>query len=62
MGPNCIGIIGIKASLALTANSIMGLLELPYGGISVISQSDSLLGTFIFRGIDRGMGSPNSCR
>ena len=56
IGPNCIGIIGIKPSLALTANSIMELPELPRGGISVISQSGSLLGTFISRGIDRGIG------
>ena len=52
IGPGCIGIIGIKPSLALTANSIMRLLELPYGGISVISQPDSLLGTFISCGIE----------
>jgi len=34
IGPNCIGIIGIKPSLALTANSIMELPELPKGGLS----------------------------
>lgn len=56
VGPNCIGIIGINPSLALTANSIMELPELPRGGISVISQSGSLLGTFISRGNDRGIG------
>lgn len=56
IGPNCIGIIGVKPSLALTANSIMELPELPKGGLSVISQSGSLLGTFISRGSDRGIG------
>ncbi len=56
IGPNCIGIIGIKPSLALTANTIMELPELPAGGYSVISQSGSLLGTFISRGGDRGIG------
>ena len=56
IGPNCIGIIGVKPSLALTANSIMELPELPQGGLSVISQSGSLLGTFISRGGDRGIG------
>lgn len=56
IGPNCIGIIGVKPSLALTANSIMELPELPQGGLSVISQSGSLLGTFISRGEDRGVG------
>ena len=52
IGPNRIGIIEIKPSFALNKNSIMELSELPYGGISVISQPDSLLGTFIFCGIE----------
>lgn len=56
IGPNCIGIIGVKPSLALTANTIMELPELPQGGYSVISQSGSLLGTFLSRGGDRGIG------
>ena len=47
VGPNRIGIIGIKPSFALTTNNIMELSELPCGGISVISQSGSLLITYI---------------
>ena len=56
IGPNCIGIIGVTPSLALTANTVMALPELPKGGLGVISQSGSLLGTFISRGESRGIG------
>ncbi len=56
VGPNSMGVIGIAPPLALTANTIMELPRLERGRLAVISQSGSLIGTFVSRGAARGIG------
>ena len=56
VGPNSLGVINTRCSLTLTANASFHTDALPKGHLTVISQSGSLLGTFISRGGARGIG------
>ena len=56
LGPNSIGIINISDSVVLSANAMLDLPNLNKGGLSVISQSGSLIGALIAHGHSRGIG------
>ena len=56
VGPNSLGVVNTHRGLTLTANASFLTDALPKGRLTVISQSGSLLGTFISRGGARGIG------
>ena len=56
LGPNSIGIINITDSVILSANAMLELPNLKKGGLSVISQSGSLIGALLAHGSSRGIG------
>ncbi|HYG53972.1 MAG TPA: acetate--CoA ligase family protein [Burkholderiales bacterium] len=56
LGPNSMGLIDVPGHLALSINAVLEMDALPAGGISVISQSGTMLGTVLSRGGARGLG------
>lgn len=56
LGPNSLGIINLPEHVALSANEILSLPELRPGRYSLVSQSGSLIGAVLSRGIERGIG------
>lgn len=56
VGPNSLGVIDTHTPMALTANAAFAADTLLRGGLSVISQSGSQIGTFVSRGAARGIG------
>ena len=56
VGPNSLGVVNAYRALTLTANASFLTDTLPKGRLTVISQSGSLLGTFLSRGGARGIG------
>lgn len=56
VGPNCIGLIDVHHRMPLTTNAAIAKEQLVAGGVSVISQSGSMLGSLITRAAPRGMG------
>ncbi|WP_342642078.1 acetate--CoA ligase family protein [Rhodoligotrophos ferricapiens] len=56
VGPNSLGMVNLPAGIVLTANEVLSLPKLPVGRNGLISQSGSLLGALISRGMGRGIG------
>ena len=56
LGPNSMGVIDARARLALTVNAVLEIERLPAGGVSIVSQSGTMLGTVLSRGAGRGLG------
>ena len=56
LGPNSIGLINISDSVTLSANAMLELETLKPGGLSVISQSGSLIGALLSHGNTRDIG------
>jgi acetate---CoA ligase (ADP-forming) len=56
LGPNSMGVINVPARLALTVNAVLEMERLPAGGISIVSQSGTMLGMLLSRGAARGLG------
>jgi acyl-CoA synthetase (NDP forming) len=56
LGPNSMGVIDIPGRLALTVNAVLEMDAPPAGGISMVSQSGTMLGTVLSRGAARGLG------
>lgn len=56
LGPNALGIVDLHAHVALSANEVLSLTELPAGDVGLISQSGSMLGAILSRGAARGVG------
>ena len=56
LGPNCLGIIDVGSRVVLSANAVLELEVLRPGGLSVVSQSGSMLGALITRAQERGLG------
>jgi acyl-CoA synthetase (NDP forming) len=56
LGPNSMGIVNVHTGLALTVNAVFELPRLNRGGLSVVSQSGSIIGTLLSRGQARGFG------
>ncbi len=56
LGPNCSGIYSTVPSCALSVNSALELLKLEPGNLALISQSGSMTGGLVSRGLSRGAG------
>lgn len=56
VGPNCLGIINVSDGVTISANAVLEQETLRRGGLSVISQSGSMLGGIITRAQERGLG------
>jgi acyl-CoA synthetase (NDP forming) len=55
-GPNCIGVISIQPSFALSVNAILEMDNIKPGPFAIVSQSGSMLGGLMSRGLSRGAG------
>lgn len=56
LGPNSIGVVDVHSGAILSVNAVLEMDELQPGGVSVVSQSGSMLGALLSRGAARGMG------
>lgn len=56
LGPNSMGVIDIPNHISITVNAILEADVLPHGTTSVVSQSGTMLGTLMSRGMARGLG------
>ncbi len=56
IGPNCIGLLGIQTHLALSVNAVLESSDIKAGPIAVVSQSGSMMGGLLSRGLGRGIG------
>jgi acetate---CoA ligase (ADP-forming) len=56
VGPNCIGLLSTHTHLALTVNAVLEKLDVTPGGLAIVSQSGSMMGGLMSRGIGRGVG------
>ena len=56
LGPNCIGILSIQPSLALSVNAVLEMDHIRAGPFAIVSQSGSMTGGLLSRGLGRGAG------
>ncbi|MBI2292703.1 MAG: acetate--CoA ligase family protein, partial [Betaproteobacteria bacterium] len=56
VGPNCIGIISIQPSLALSVLAVLEMDNIRHGPFAIVSQSGSMIGALLSRGLGRGAG------
>ena len=56
VGPNCIGLFSCQTNLALSVNAVLENLDIKPGPIAVVSQSGSMTGGLLSRGLGRGVG------
>ncbi|MEC3853114.1 acetate--CoA ligase family protein [Paenarthrobacter ureafaciens] len=56
LGPNCSGVLSTKPSSALSVNAAIEQLDITPGSLAVISQSGSMTGGLLSRGLGRGVG------
>jgi acyl-CoA synthetase (NDP forming) len=56
LGPNCLGIVNVGGGVVISANAVLEHEALRRGGLSVISQSGSMLGAIVTRAQERGLG------
>lgn len=56
IGPNCIGLLSTQTRLALSVNAVLEKLEITPGGLAIVSQSGSMMGGLMSRGLGRGVG------
>ena len=56
LGPNCSGIYSSRPSCALSINAAMERLNIVAGPLAIISQSGSMTGGLVSRGLGRGVG------
>jgi acetate---CoA ligase (ADP-forming) len=56
LGPNCSGIFSSRPSCAMSVNAIIEQLDVRPGSLSLISQSGSMTGGLVSRGLERGVG------
>ena len=56
VGPNCIGIISIQPSLALSVLAVLDMDCIKHGPFAIVSQSGSMIGALLSRGLGRGAG------
>jgi acyl-CoA synthetase (NDP forming) len=56
LGPNCSGIVSTKPSCTLSVNAAIEQLDITPGPLAVISQSGSMTGGLLSRGLGRGVG------
>ena len=56
VGPNCIGIVSIQPPLALSVIAVLEMDCIKPGPFAIVSQSGSMMGALLSRGIGRGAG------
>ncbi|MCH6470731.1 acetate--CoA ligase family protein [Sinomonas terrae] len=56
LGPNCSGVLSTRPSSALSVNAAIEQLDIKPGPLAVISQSGSMTGGLLSRGLGRGVG------
>ena len=56
LGPNCIGLFSSEPSCALSVNAVLEQLEIKPGPLAIVSQSGSMMGGLLSRGLGRGVG------
>jgi acyl-CoA synthetase (NDP forming) len=56
IGPNCIGLVTTDPGCAITVNAVLELPEIKKGPLAIVSQSGSMLGGLLSRGLGRGVG------
>ncbi|MEK6594335.1 MAG: acetate--CoA ligase family protein [Pseudomonadota bacterium] len=56
IGPNCIGLLSTQTHLALSVNAVLEKLDITPGGLAIVSQSGSMMGGLMSRGLGRGVG------
>lgn len=56
IGPNCIGLFSSQTHLAISVNAVLEKADIKPGAIAVVSQSGSMTGGLLSRGLGRGAG------
>ena len=56
IGPNCIGLMSIDPGCAISVNAVLEMAEIRAGPLAIVSQSGSMLGGLLSRGLGRGVG------
>ncbi len=56
LGPNCIGLYSSKPPCSLSVNAVLEQLEITPGPLAIVSQSGSMMGGLLSRGLGRGAG------
>ena len=56
IGPNCIGLFSSEPSCALSVNAVLEQLDITPGPLAIVSQSGSMMGGLLSRGLGRGAG------
>ena len=56
IGPNCIGLVSTDPGCAISVNAVLDMLEIKVGPLAIVSQSGSMLGGLLSRGLGRGVG------
>lgn len=55
LGPNCIGVVDTHSRLALSVNAVLEQAETSPGDLAIVSQSGSMMGGLMSRGLARGL-------
>ncbi|MBI4208073.1 MAG: acetate--CoA ligase family protein [Betaproteobacteria bacterium] len=56
VGPNCIGLVSTEPACALSVNAVLEFAEIRRGPLAIVSQSGSMIGGLMSRGLGRGVG------
>jgi acyl-CoA synthetase (NDP forming) len=56
VGPNCIGLVSTEPSCALSVNAVLEFADITKGPLAIVSQSGSMIGGLLSRGLGRGVG------
>jgi len=56
LGPNCIGLLDMHSHLVLSVNAVLEHAEIKPGATAIVSQSGSMMGALMSRGLGRGAG------
>lgn len=56
LGPNCIGLLDVHSHLVLSVNAVLEHASIRPGATAIVSQSGSMMGSLMSRGLGRGTG------
>ena len=56
IGPNCIGLMSTDPGCAISVNAVLEMAQIRVGPLALVSQSGSMLGGLLSRGLGRGVG------
>lgn len=56
LGPNCIGLLDMHSHFVLSVNAVLEHAEIRPGSTAIVSQSGSMMGALMSRGLGRGTG------